>query len=110
MKRFGSLAPRPLKEDHRIASDIALATTRKVPRVLLTRLSWHSSPGSFKPRYFVDITNQFEAKQRALRCYEDEYARTGALWEKFVRSTAELYGLEAGCELAEGFEIVKFRY
>jgi len=105
-----TIFPGDAHRDHRTASEIALAATRAVPQVLLTRVSWNSSPDLFRPRFFVDITNQFEAKQKAIRCYVDEYARTGALWEKFIRSTAELYGLEAGCELAEGFEVLKYRY
>lgn len=100
--------PHDAHRDHRIASQIARAATRKVPRVLLARVSWNSTPVAFKPTYFVDITQQFETKRRALRCYEDEYARTGPLWEKFIRSQGELFGLEANCGMAEGFEVMKF--
>lgn len=96
--------------DHRIASEIALAASRKIPRVLLTQVSWNSTYQSFAPNYFVDITNQFEAKQAALQCYEDEYRRTGSLWEKFILSTAMEYGMKAGCEKAEGFEVLKYLY
>jgi LmbE family N-acetylglucosaminyl deacetylase len=64
----------------------------------------------FNPRYFVDITHQFEVKRKAIRCYEDEYARTGHLWEKFIQAQGQLFGLQAGYEMAEGFEVVKFLY
>ena len=80
------------------------------PRVLLTQVSWNSSPQAFTPRYFVDTTNQIEAKHRALRCYEDEFARTGRMWEAFSRSQGTLFGLTAGCEVAEGFEVMKLLY
>jgi LmbE family N-acetylglucosaminyl deacetylase len=96
--------------DHRAASEIALAATRKIPRVLLTQVSWNSTPQVFNPRYFVDITKQFEVKREAIRCYEDEYERTGHLWEKFIQAQGQLFGLQAGCEMAEGFEVVKFLY
>jgi LmbE family N-acetylglucosaminyl deacetylase len=103
-----TISPFDAHRDHRVASEIALAATRKIPRVLLTQVSWNSTPQVFNPRYFVDITKQFEVKREAIRCYEDEYARTGHLWEKFIQAQGQLFGLQAGCEMAEGFEVVKF--
>ena len=105
-----TISPFDAHRDHRVASEIALAATRKIPRVLLTQVSWNSTPQVFHPRYFVDITKQFEVKREAIRCYEDEYARTGHLWEKFIQAQGQLFGLQAGCEMAEGFEVVKFLY
>lgn len=105
-----TLWPHDAHPTHQIASRIALAATRKVPNVLTARVSWNSVVEAFKPNFFVDITAQYETKLKALRCYEDEFARTGALWEKFVRGSATVYGLEANCEYAEAFEIVKLRY
>jgi LmbE family N-acetylglucosaminyl deacetylase len=104
-----TLWPHDAHRDHRIASEIALAAARKVPRVLVTELSWNSSPHCFRPQYFVDIAAHFKAKQDALRCYEDEYARIGSQWEKVILARAQLYGLKAGCELAEAFEVIKYR-
>ncbi|WP_089939164.1 PIG-L deacetylase family protein [Candidatus Entotheonella palauensis] len=95
-------------KDHRVASEVALAAARELPRVLLTRVSWHSTPEVFQSRYFVDITRQFEAKRAALQCYRDEYERVGPTWERLVQAQATLYGLQAGCTLAEGFDVVKF--
>ncbi len=92
---------------HRAAANIALAATRKMANVLTVRLSWNSTSEAFKPCYFVDISNTFESKIKALRCYRDEWERTGKLWEKYSRSSAMLYGLESRFELAEGFQVVK---
>lgn len=105
-----TLWPHDAHRDHRIASEIALAAARKIPRILVTQLSWNSTPQAFKPQYFVDITAHFKAKQEALRCYEDEYARIGSRWEKYILAQAQLYGLEAGCDLAEAFEVIRYRY
>ena len=105
-----TLSPNDAHPDHRAASEIAINASRKMSRVLLSRVSWNSYPIKFAPTFFVDITDQLETKSAALQCYEDEYARTGHLWEQFIRSTAQLYGLEAGCEHAEGFEVLKYRY
>ncbi len=95
-------------KDHRVVSEVALAASRDLPRVLLTQVSWHSTPESFQSRYFVEITEQFEAKRAALQCYRDEYERVGHKWERLVQAQATLYGLQAGRPMAEGFDIVKF--
>ena len=102
--------PHDAHRDHRAASEIALAATRKIPSVLLTKVSWNSTSQTFSPTYFVDITDQFEAKRTGIRCYEDEYKRTGDLWERLIYAQGQLFGLEAGCTMAEGFEVMKFRY
>jgi LmbE family N-acetylglucosaminyl deacetylase len=103
-----TITPNDAHPDHRMAAEIALNSARRMKRILLTRVSWNSYPGGFNPTYFVDISDVIEVKREALRCYEDEYRRTGTLWDRFVDASATLYGLEAGCDFAEGFEIVKF--
>ena len=102
--------PYDAHKDHRIASEIALAASRQIPRVLLTRLSWNSTPQAYRPNYFVDITGYYEIKQQALKCYQDEYSRNAARWEKFMLSQAHACGLEIGCDYAEGFQMLKYLY
>lgn len=108
IKMIVTIWPYDAHRDHRVAAEIALAATRTVPRVLMTRLSWNSTSKVFDPRYFVDIEETFEDKKRALSCYEDEYERRGREWEKYIKSQGQLFGLEANCELAEGFEVLKY--
>ena len=105
-----TISPNDAHPDHRAAAEIALNASRKIPRVLSTRVSWNSYPGGFVPNFFVDVTGHLEKKSKAMMCFKDEYARTGKLWETYSRATAELYGLEAGCEHAEGYVILKYRY
>ncbi len=94
---------------HQVTHAIAMAATRKVPNVLTVQLSWNGVPQAWKPNFFVDVTATLEYRIAALQCYHDEWERTGALWEKYIRSTAALYGLQSGCVAAEGFEVVKLR-
>ena len=105
-----TIAPQDAHPDHRETSTIALNASRKIPRVLLTKVSWNSFPGAFDPRFFVDITGHLPLKSQAMRCFEDEYARTGGHWETWSRASAELCGLQAGCQHAEGFEVVKYTF
>tara|TARA_Y100000588_G_scaffold381933_1_gene468486 strand:+ start:394 stop:1023 length:630 start_codon:yes stop_codon:yes gene_type:complete len=102
--------PHDAHPDHQTAAKIALAATRKVPRVLTAKISWNATAEAFNPKFFVDITDTFAAKRESVQCYKDEYARTGELWERQILAQAQLYGLEANCDLAEGFELIKYRY
>jgi LmbE family N-acetylglucosaminyl deacetylase len=94
---------------HQATNAIAMAATRKVRNVLTVKLSWNEVPQAWKPNFFVDVSATLEHRIAALQCYEDEWERTGTLWESYVRSTAALYGLKSGCEAAEGFEVIKLR-
>ena len=105
-----TIHPNDAHPDHRVASEIAINASRKIPRVLMSRVSWNSYPGGFNPNFFVDISAHLGKKYNAIKCFEDEYARIGQHWETFIRSSSELYGLEAGCSHAEGFEVLKYLY
>ncbi len=100
--------PYDAHRDHRVASQIALAASRTVPRVLVTRLSWNKTIEKFDPHFFIKIDDVLEFKLTAIRCYTDEYSRNKERWEKYIYSTARLYGLESGCQYAEGLEVIKF--
>ena len=100
--------PYDAHRDHRVVSQIALAASRQVPRVLVTRLSWHKTLEKFDPNFFITIDEVIDYKFEAIKCYEDEYARNKERWEKYILSTAQLYGLKSGCKYAEGFEVIKY--
>lgn len=93
---------------HSVTHQIAMAASRKIPRVLAVQISWNASHDLFHPVFFMDISNTLDAKLEALQCYQREWARTGVDWQKFVNSSAQLYGLRSNCSLAEGFEVIKW--
>jgi N-acetylglucosamine malate deacetylase 1 len=94
--------------DHRVAGEIALAASRRIPKILMTKISWNSVPQTFNPNYFVNISDYIDIKLEAIKNYSEEYIRVGDLWGKFILSSGTIYGLESNCEYAEGFEIVRF--
>ena len=93
---------------HREASKIALAASRKIPKIILVKISWNIVPQSFNPNLFIDITNYLGVKLQALRCYKEEFERTGELWEKEIRSNASSYGIQSGFNYAEAYQIIKY--
>jgi len=97
---------RDLHHDHEAASRIAVAASRRVPRVLMGQINWYLRD-VFAPNVFVDITETWEEKIAALRSYAAEYARAGERWVSFLDETTRLYGRMAGVERAEGFVSAK---
>lgn len=95
--------------DHRELSLSCLHCCRHVPRVLMYCSNWHEGSSRFDPRFFVDISPTLEGKGELIRLFDSENSRTGGRWIDFVYSQARLFGLKAGVQFAEGFEVVRWR-
>lgn len=98
---------RDIHHDHEIASRIAVSASRRVPRVLMGQINFYLRD-FFKPNLFVDITNTWEKKIAALKCYTTQWDRAGKEWHEFLDETTRYYGRMAGVKRAEGFMTNKF--
>ena len=76
-KRIDALKPAVLfapycedtHQDHRAVSRIVVSSCRYVPKILfyeLPQTEW------FEPNYYVDITDYFKVKEKAVRCHESQ--------------------------------------
>ena len=54
----------------------------------------------FTPNVFVDITDTWEEKIKALELYKSQWRND---WYEFIDSTSRYYGKIIGVERAEGF-------
>ncbi len=91
-----------LHHDHEVVARIAESASRHVPRLLMGQVNWHVRQ-PFTPNVFVDITETWEQKLKALEYYVSEYNRAGAEWYGFLDETTRTYGRMVGVERAEGF-------
>jgi LmbE family N-acetylglucosaminyl deacetylase len=96
--------------DHRNLSKATIMATRHVPNVLMYCINWYESFHSFKPRIFSDITGVFDRKKDAINAHKSEVERVKDSWIKFIDASSNFYGLKAGVERAEGFEVIRLRY
>lgn len=56
------------------------------------------------PHVIVDVTEAFERKMEAIRCYETQLAKfPWGYYEEFNAKKAELRGVQGGCQYAEAF-------
>lgn len=97
-----------IHHDHQAVSRASLHSCRHVPRLLMYRSNWYHSTTEFRANFYVDITEYWEFKERAVRCHESEMGRTGEKWINFFRNEAENAGQRIGVEMAEVFELVKW--
>ncbi len=96
--------------DHQAVSKASLHSCRHVPNLLMYRSNWYQSNTLFKGNYYVDISDHWEVKERAIRSHESEMNRTGEKWIKFFKNEALNAGQRIGVEKAEVFEVVKYLY
>ena len=100
--------PHDAHPTHKVCSDIALAASRKIPRILLVKVSWNPATVAYKPCFFMDISSYYEQKVAALRCFETEFQRVGDSWLTFVDADSKARGLESNLARAEAFDLLSW--
>lgn len=94
--------------DHRNLSLATLHTARHVNRILMYQSNWYVSEQEFCKNFYIDITDTWEKKEKAIRAYQTEMQRTGETWIEYFKQEAKGNGLKVGVEYAEAFQMVKW--
>lgn len=94
--------------DHRNLALATLHAARHVNRLLMYRSNWYIAEKEFNENFFVDITDTWEVKERAVRAYQSEMDRTGERWVTYFKQAAANNGLKIGTEYAEAFQVVRW--
>lgn len=104
-----------LNVDHRVAAEATLVACRPKPNSTVNALyhfevlsssEWRFGAPAFSPRYFVDITNTFDSKLRALKEYEVEMEEPpSARSIEAIDALSVLRGSTMGMFRAEAFEV-----
>lgn len=97
-----------IHHDHQAVARASLHSCRHVPRLLMYRSNWYHSTMEFRGNFYVDITEYWDTKEKAIRSHESEMDRTGEKWINFFRNEAENAGQRIGVRHAEVFELVKW--
>ena len=108
-----------LNVDHRVVSNAVLTAFRPQPNEKCKELRLfevasatdYGNPaitGSFSPNLFLNISNEWSSKVRALEAYNAEmrdYPHSRSI--KGIQNLAKLRGNQVGYELAEAFEVIR---
>ena len=97
-----------IHHDHQALSKASLHACRHVQRMLLYRSNWYHSVSEFRGNFYIDISQYWSIKQKAIEAHESELERTGRKWISFFKNEAANAGQRIGVEKAEVFEIVKW--
>lgn len=94
--------------DHHALARASLHGCRHVQRMLMYRSNWYHSVSDFRGNFYVDITDYWEIKQRAIEAHKSEMGRTCNKWISFFKNEAENAGQRIGVRYAEVYEVVKW--
>ncbi|MDP2939790.1 MAG: PIG-L deacetylase family protein [Candidatus Omnitrophota bacterium] len=97
-----------IHHDHASLAKATLHAGRHVKRLLMYRSNWYHSNIDFRANFYVDITNVWKIKEKAIMAHKSEYNRIGKRWLQFFKNEAENAGQRIGVGLAEAFELVKW--
>ena len=104
--------------DHKTIFQAVLQATRPVNIVVKNLLSFEilsstewSFIDTFKPNFFVDISDTLDSKIDAMNCYTSEQPKPPhPRSDNIISSLASLRGSQSGTMFSEGFEIVRIFY
>ena len=96
------------QHDHANLSKATLHAGRHVPKILMYRSNWYLSTQSFKENYFVDITDTWNIKEKAIMSHVSELTRVGNKWLDYFKRDALNKGMIMDVKYAECFEVVKW--
>lgn len=97
-----------IHHDHSALAKSTLHSGRHVGRMLAYRSNWYNSSFEFRGNFYVDITDAWDKKEKAIKAHRSEYKRTGQKWIKFFKNEAENTGQKIGVKYAEAFEVIKW--
>jgi len=96
-----------IHNDHEVVSRIAISASRRIPRILMGQINYYLRD-VFTPNIYVDISDYWDKKIEALKCYKAQWKRAGEDWLDFLDITTRYYGKMVGVKRAEGFITKKY--
>lgn len=104
--------------DHKIIFESAMVACRpvgkKYPKLVfcyetLSETDWNAPyiEPNFTPEIFVDITNVFDKKISALKCYKSQIQSNNTRSVRAIDALARYRGSQNGFDFAEGFKLIR---
>ncbi len=100
--------PGDIHHDHQAVGKASIHSCRHVPRQLLYRSNWYHATADFRSNFYVNVTDTWKLKEKAIQAHSSEFERTGRKWIGFFRNEAENAGQRIGVKYAEVFEVLKW--
>ena len=95
-----------INQDHVAASKLCLTAARHCKNIFYYQSNGYVLDKSYYPTYFIDISNYYEKKKKALYHYQEAHNRFDRLFDVALKRT-EIWGYANKVAYAEGFVPVK---
>lgn len=98
-------------QDHYHTTKCVLAAGRYVDNILMYEPEYPAGRSyfGFRNQYYVDISESFETKMKALECHKSQVDKFGHLFLDAIEARAKHRGYEIKSEYAECFEIIRMK-
>lgn len=97
-------------QDHKRTAQSVISAARHIKNILMYEPEYPAgrSYTGFRNQYYVDVTQTFEKKIKALRCHKSQVKKYGEnLFINAVEARASHRGYETGSKYAECFEVLR---
>jgi LmbE family N-acetylglucosaminyl deacetylase len=94
-------------QDHSAVGKSCLSACRHLDNLFMYRSNYYESTDILKENFYIDISNYFQNKIHAIKCYTSELKRVNYSWIEMVKNRDRLNGLKNHTEYAESFCCVK---
>ena len=95
-----------MNRDHTEASRICLTAARHCRNIFYYQSNGYVLEDHFYPTYFIDISDYYGHKEKALNCYQGDHNRFNRLFDIALKRT-DVWGYANKVRYAEGFIPVK---
>jgi len=93
--------------DHHKVSQASVMATRDTRHLFMYRSNRFKGANHYSANLSIDITHSWQAKKKALQCYQSELDRIGQMFLDFVENSNRCEGIASGTQYAEPFLCVK---
>ncbi len=91
--------------DHQAVAKASMIATRNINCVYSYLPNLYNTNPTFKPNYFVDISEEFDIKLTLLKLFKSEASSHN--WEKQLKLYNGIYGFKNSVEYCEPFQLIK---
>lgn len=96
-------------QDHAAVAKSTFTVCRKTGSILMYRPNWYRTSDQFHENIFVDVSDYYETKIKAINSHVSEVTKFGKNWSSFIEAQDKARGMEINVKYAESFQAVKLQ-
>lgn len=103
-------SPSDTHSDHSNTGRIAFTASRRIPNLFTFEPIFPAQLSTiFQPNIYIDISEIYDKKIKALKLQKSQYTRYGQKWLDSIDALSKLRGIECMVDRAECFTVIKYK-